>query len=478
MSTTAAPKLDGWKEIAAFLGRDVTTAIRWESERGLPVHRVPGSKRGAVYAYPAEIDVWLRNGQPDPRGEPGEPISEPAAPSGGAAASANRGVRRVIDGLGPPWIVGVGAGLSVILVVGGLWGRGEGSRRRALVGGQPPATRVVASVDFRERELVAVDAAGREVWRFATDAPIASGWNVLRQGPRYAIADLDDDGLDEVVVSVTRNAAPEMRDELLCLSQSGEIRWRVQLDDVVEFRGGRFGPPWSMGYVVAFRSKGGSRIAWSQNSPPSWPSLLVVLDGSGRRVSTFVHSGSIYALAAMSDGPQPLILAGGVSNSNRAADLFVLDGRSASGHSREPPGSAYECLRCPPGRPLRYLVFPPSEISVALGRPYNILHSVALAPEGVHVRTLEGETATNVSSYQHFDLSSSFELENSYLDDNSWPAHELLERQKKLSHSVAECGLFRRSQGVRSWDPVLDWRTLEARSRRPVTVGPRAADSP
>ncbi|HET9282769.1 MAG TPA: hypothetical protein VFR24_12475 [Candidatus Angelobacter sp.] len=52
-------RLDSWKEIAEYLKRDVRTAIRWEKDRGLPVHRVPGGKRQAVFAYPDEINAWL-----------------------------------------------------------------------------------------------------------------------------------------------------------------------------------------------------------------------------------------------------------------------------------------------------------------------------------------------------------------------------------------------------------------------------------
>lgn len=62
MPPTWSSRLDGWKEIAAFLRRDVTTAIRWETQRGLPVHRLPGGHRSAVYAYPEEISRWLESG--------------------------------------------------------------------------------------------------------------------------------------------------------------------------------------------------------------------------------------------------------------------------------------------------------------------------------------------------------------------------------------------------------------------------------
>jgi len=33
-------RLESWKEIAAYLGRDVRTAQRWERLGGLPVHRL------------------------------------------------------------------------------------------------------------------------------------------------------------------------------------------------------------------------------------------------------------------------------------------------------------------------------------------------------------------------------------------------------------------------------------------------------
>ena len=51
-------RLDSWKEIAAYLQRDVTTVRRWEKREGLPVHRHLHHKLGSVYAYKREIDEW------------------------------------------------------------------------------------------------------------------------------------------------------------------------------------------------------------------------------------------------------------------------------------------------------------------------------------------------------------------------------------------------------------------------------------
>ena len=57
-------RLDSWKEIADYLGRAERTVKRWESERSLPVHHVPGGGHGSVYAFTAELDEWLRSQSP------------------------------------------------------------------------------------------------------------------------------------------------------------------------------------------------------------------------------------------------------------------------------------------------------------------------------------------------------------------------------------------------------------------------------
>ncbi len=51
--------LNGWKEIAAFFSKDERTVRRWAAAMDLPVHRVPGAKRAAVYAYAHDLERWL-----------------------------------------------------------------------------------------------------------------------------------------------------------------------------------------------------------------------------------------------------------------------------------------------------------------------------------------------------------------------------------------------------------------------------------
>jgi len=52
--------LDSWKEIAAYVNRNVRTAQRWEKTEGLPVHRHRHERASSVSACREEIDRWQK----------------------------------------------------------------------------------------------------------------------------------------------------------------------------------------------------------------------------------------------------------------------------------------------------------------------------------------------------------------------------------------------------------------------------------
>lgn len=51
-------RLDGWKEIANYLGRSTRCAQRWERNLQLPVHRIRHTDGSTVYAYAEELELW------------------------------------------------------------------------------------------------------------------------------------------------------------------------------------------------------------------------------------------------------------------------------------------------------------------------------------------------------------------------------------------------------------------------------------
>lgn len=76
---SADRRLNTWKEIASFFGCDERTVKRWETSRGLPVHRVPNGLRSPVFAYERELRAWLDSH------DSADPLRSPEA---GAAVSA------------------------------------------------------------------------------------------------------------------------------------------------------------------------------------------------------------------------------------------------------------------------------------------------------------------------------------------------------------------------------------------------------
>ena len=120
-------RLDSWKEIAAYLRRGVSTVQRWEREDGLPVHRLPHSKLGSVYALRTEMDRWWEQ-----RGQkltgPGDGVPDEQEVEGArakdSAGTANLPmvVVKPAQGAGTPrfWLVAAGLLLGLAAVVAAI----------------------------------------------------------------------------------------------------------------------------------------------------------------------------------------------------------------------------------------------------------------------------------------------------------------------------------------------------------------------
>ena len=100
---TPEVRLDSWKEIAAYLKRDITTVQRWERREGMPIHRHVHDKLGSVYAFRSELDAWARSRAPAKSAEPSD--TESAQP-------------RPIPRLARWWTL---AAVALLLTVGGAW---------------------------------------------------------------------------------------------------------------------------------------------------------------------------------------------------------------------------------------------------------------------------------------------------------------------------------------------------------------------
>jgi hypothetical protein len=391
-------RLDSWREIAEYLGRDVRTVIRWEQERGMSVHRVPGTKRSNVFAFTEEIDAWLTSAA---QGD--HPKAAGDAPAGPTLLPAEREAapRGRIFSSRKTWVAVV-AGLTSLVL--GVFLRAHVSRKR------PAGAVSIDTISITGAELVALGP-GREVlWRHDFGRAVRSRMeSQIDKVPAIfsAADDLDGDGHLDLVVSVPFRHGPTINspdwDELFAFSAEGRVLWSHRLERALAFGAGTFAPPWrsagALGLgaqIVVFEVDGQKRIAWAQCHHTWWPSILTLLDATGHPLSRWVHGGVIYAIVPATSAAGPRLLVGGVSNARQAAFVALLDARHVEGAGPEEAGSPFECLSCGPGRPLRYLTIQPSELMLASG-PYNHVFDIRPDESGVEIRTFEASRRPSMS---------------------------------------------------------------------------------
>jgi Tol biopolymer transport system component len=108
----AEERLDSWKEIAAYLNRDVTTVQRWEKREGMPVHRHLHDRLGSVYAFRGELDAWSRSRNLRTELGDGNPASATVVPevATSAATPSNRW-KFLVAGLALAGVLAIAASL-------------------------------------------------------------------------------------------------------------------------------------------------------------------------------------------------------------------------------------------------------------------------------------------------------------------------------------------------------------------------------
>ncbi len=450
-SESGNPRLDSWKEIAAYLRRHERTVQRWRRDRGLPVHQLPRGRRGGVYAFPEELDAWLRAGGAEQlaNGTANGPAELPATPQAPAAGHQVQGPGRQ---------AAIAVTVAVVLVAAVI------TTLRLL----SKTPEVPARFSFSGSSLVAYAADGRVLWTHTEPGTLVSLNEEQRpERDQVVVRDLDGDGAQEILVALSRTGAGAGRlfsSEFLRFSTSGKVLERFSPQDTLQFGSRRFGPPWDLRVMLVTEEEGRSYVwlAFSHNT--WWPSLLLKRDAQGREVGRFVSAGWILSLAAVNDDAGSRILAGGISNQWASAFLAVLPAGNPSGQSPAPPDSPYLCAGCPRAEPLHYFLLPPSEIAPATDQPYNKVRSIIPSAEGiVYVYTAESTAeggAGLATAVFEFDLG--FRLRGARRSDYYWAVHDRLYRGGRLDHSSERCP----EREVAP--PVQEWRGGEWVALRPA----------
>jgi hypothetical protein len=432
---TGPGQLTSWKEIAAYLGRDVRTVMRWEKERGLPVHRGPGRK-GIVFATPAELDAWTR-GTPPASADPVQP----------------RRLRR--------WWLPLA--VLPVVVTAAVWVYAGRTNTR------------IASVVLTGHEVVARRADGTDAWRYSFgDLAVAPP-----TGRSDAPAELlGSDGVLTATVDAVRRADDTIHSgELLWFDRRGAVRRRFSFDgDRWTFAGRVFSGPWALADYQVRDAAGSRRIAVTARHYDWWPSLVTVLDAGWTRQGTFVNAGWVDLVRWIGD--DRLALAG-FFNPGDGGMVALLDARHMNGQSPAGGAAEFVCAACGPDRPLRYVVMPRSEVNRAAAAPFN--RAVLSARSGGFVaQTLETTgSATSTPATALYEFSRDLELTHAAYTARYWEVHRELEQRGVITHDREHCPERDGPPRILVWEPATGWRTQPAGAvdagRRAISTTARAA---
>jgi hypothetical protein len=340
-----------WKEIAAYLGCDERTCLRWEKERGLPVHRAGGgASKSLVFAYKSELDEWLgKRGSEKTVKLPLEAVragfrSRPALPF--ALAS-----------LG---FLIIGAAILFLFIL------------------KPSGPQLSEPCNFHIEgsTLIVTNRKDSELWRYETgvedlmDEPsYRAHLGRKRIGidseplmPRIKFEDIDDDGRVEVLINIRSldDSAPSF---LLCLDAEGKPLWSYTPGREMVFGQRRFSPDYFIdGIDVLKFPRTRTKVVVFARHKPDFPSCLAVLDVRGRKLGEYWNSGRItdYALADIDGDGLPALVIVGTNNEYRKGFLAVLDPDFVWGGS--PQTGPFQSPDLKPGSEICYLLFPRTDV--------------------------------------------------------------------------------------------------------------------
>lgn len=381
---TNPDRLDGWKEIATYLRRAPRTAQRWETQFGLPIHRIGGE---VVYALRSELDSWLASeaGRPARSAPNGNGDGNGGADAGGTGNgtadfpakndgrgpelehSRHVGRRRRIQGNPVRNVWRAAACLAGVVVLGAV--------TVSLLAAPRPIHRWRVSGD----ELRAFDVRGRELWMRTLptrEAPAEGGPEAIPDDAerRALIEDLDGDGRAELVF-VSRPAHDPKQARLFVFEADGTERFSYQRTGQVTFGDDVCYGPFQGAWVEATPNADGTKSLWYQSRHvPFFAGVIERLDlKTGTVLADYWNGGVISNLAVGTFGGRRLVFIGGDANEGNGAALAVFEEEQVGG-GNVGGDAAHTCASCGPVRAKAIFLFPrhdvgdaaPSESKVSL----------------------------------------------------------------------------------------------------------------
>jgi len=472
MKPAIGSRLDSWKAIAEYLDRNVRTVTRWAHERGLPVHHVPGGKRGAVFAFAEEIDAWLVNhgngtaegSHPTGQNEAEASHGESYKTAGDRAGTIQNKQRAEMAGTSQAWprasrywrlvLVAVVVLIASLLVA------------RVLLTAKGPVSEPF-SVKFAGDTLEAQDAQGHTIWSHRYEQPFG---DVPKSEP-FRIADFFGNGNKEIAAIVNLRSGPnsghEDRREIDFFSGTGRLLWRYDPEESFQFGTHQLRGPWAFLDLLVSESNKRTTL-WTAAGHRTWGNSFVAeIDPyNGHGALRFVNTGTLYRLNELKTSTGTFLLAGGFNNEWDGGSLAIMNEDRPFAASPQTPGTRHYCNSCPPGMPDYYFVFPRSEINRVSGLYENPVVNIRVTEDGIEVRKYERRAKGNENTVYLFELRPPFELISLRYDSDYDVLHRAWSAEGKLSHTLENCPERLHPEPVRLWTPSSGWTDVPVKPAR------------
>lgn len=461
-------RLDSRKEIAAYLRRNERTVSRWE-KRGLPIYRVQGAQRQAVFAYKHELDAWLKQGKDtDEKKAPEEKDEAPALtteqpPAVEAPIPLARGFWRKY------FVIAALAIGTILAVIFGLTVRPRTS----------PAPRM-ARIGFTASAIQAFDDAGHLMWTYGFSGTIDPDYlnNAKRLTALVRLVDLGSDRavLVTLPLLVGPNPSDGFRTEVDCFSSQGRRLWSYVPQEKFRFGNYELEGPWIVWDV--FVSPAPHPLVWVALGHYRWGNSFVVqLDSAtGGHTLRLVNTGIIYKLNELHVAGRSYLLAGGFNNEYAAGSLAVMDERRPFAVSPQTEGTRHWCQNCPQGALDYYFLFPRSEINRLRNFWEDSVHFINIDGGEIEVGKAElaspelgrEEQLKSVEVFYDFHIQPEIRPFSFRFDSGYDLLHRELEEENKLRHALASCPERLHPEPVRMWTPSSGWTQISLNPVRPV----------
>lgn len=228
-------------------------------------------------------------------------------------------------------------------------------------------------------------------WDATSNDRLAGGKKKL-----VSVADIDGDGVSEVLLTGADPIAQFSDDTLYCYEHTGKLRWKRGGGRMLAFGKDQYtkNGAWRVlsHFTVRISSESRPRTYVVFEQKPYWPGKVMEIDPlDGGTLQEYWHAGHFTAdllYDVDGDGSEEILL-GGINNFYNRAFLAVLDPADLAGHSPLPAGFKPEGLDA--AREKYYFLFPRTDLSLAVaGSRYNSVAEMSrLQPEGFNFITDE-----------------------------------------------------------------------------------------